>query len=431
MTESTASGARDPHSRSRLAREADDGAIEPREAGFGTIVLLSHLGGHLQLDLANGFRELGWEVIGGATNTSDISTASWVGSERRPLYFTPMPLDRFSPHCSVALIPLRYCTPHSYRYTNARVRRSQLFDIAVSCHPGAPLRAFARSHPRALLLPHAVVRRDYATLPGTRDLEVGWVGSSSAPIYKRRRDLLPILADEFVMNDWKKRYPPNAIPRIYARSKVVVNISRDDRPSDASTRVFEAMAAGALLITRLPTELTELGFVEGEHFIGYSDDDDVPALVAHWLGCNGQRDEITRAARARVLSSFTYTDRARTLAHVAVSEGAALVASRRLSEATAAALVLNNTSRSADGQRLSVEDGPSSRPPACERRASYGQGSGRGVGNGDSVDVKPRVDVSAGLRSSHVRMMRVTLMGVNQAPSAGEKLSQARVCIRV
>jgi hypothetical protein len=66
----------------------------------------------------------------------------------------------------------------------------------------------------------------------------------------------------------------------------------------------------------------------------------VPALVAHWLGCNGQRDEITRAARARVLSSFTYADRARTLAHVAVSEGAALVASRRLSEATAAALVL-------------------------------------------------------------------------------------------
>jgi hypothetical protein len=228
----------------------------------------------------------------------------------------------------------------SYRYTNARLRRSRLFDIAVSCHPGAPLQAFARSHPRALLLPHAVVGRDYANLPDTRDLEVGWVGSSSGPIYQRRRDLLPTLADRFVMNDWKKRYPPNAIPRIYARSKVIVNISRDDWPSDANTRVFEAMAAGALLITQLPTELTELGFVEGEHFIGYSNDADVPALVAHWLDWNGQRDEIARAARARVLSSFTYRDSARALAHVAVNEGAALVASRRLSEPTAAALVL-------------------------------------------------------------------------------------------
>ena len=340
MTESTASAAWDPHSRSRWATEADDGAIEPREAGFGTTVLLSHLGGHLQLDLANGFRELGWEVIwwGHEDERYFNSFVGGIGTPALVLY-----ADAAGP-----VFPSLLRCPHptavlhsdSYRYTNARVRRSQLFDIAVSCHPGAPLHAFARSHPRALLLPHAVVRRDYATLPETRDLEVGWVGSSSAPIYQRRRDLLPILADKFVMNDWKKRYPPNAIPRIYARSRVVVNISRDDWPSDASTRVFEAMAAGALLITQLPTELTELGFVEGEHFIGYSDDDDVPALVAHWLGCNGQRDEITRTARARVLSSFTYTDRARTLAHVAVSEGAALVASRRLSEATAAALVL-------------------------------------------------------------------------------------------
>lgn len=52
-----------------------------------------------------------------------------------------------------------------------------------------------------------------------------------------------------------------------------------------------------------------------------------------------------------------------------------------------------------------------------------------GDGDGDGVDVKPSVDVSAGLRSSHVRMMRVTVMGVNQAPSAGESCPGARVCI--
>jgi hypothetical protein len=340
VTDSTFSEAQGSESNTTGFGEAMDRAADSRGLTAGTVVLLANLGGHLQLDLANGFRELGWEVI-------------WWGHEDER-YFNSFvsgirpPALVLSADAAGPIFPSLLRCPHptavlhsdSYRYTKARVRRSQLFDIAVSCHPGAPLQAFARYHPRALLLPHAVAEGDYATLPETRDLEVGWVGSSSAPIYQRRRDLLPTLADRFVMNDWKKRYPSNAIPGIYARSKVVVNISRDDQPSDASTRVFEAMAAGALLITQLPTELTELGFVEGEHFVGYPNDADVPGLVAHWLGCNGQRDEIARAARARVLSSFTYTHRARTLAHVAVNEGAALVAARRLGEATAAALVL-------------------------------------------------------------------------------------------
>ncbi len=34
-------------------------------------------------------------------------------------------------------------------------------------------------------------------------------------------------------------------------------------------RVFEAMAAGDSADHSLPTELSELGFVDGEHFIGY------------------------------------------------------------------------------------------------------------------------------------------------------------------
>ena len=81
------------------------------------------------------------------------------------------------------------------------------------------------------------------------------------------------------------------------------------------------MAAGALLVTQVPTELTELGFVEGRHFVGYTNHAVVPSLVAEWLGRDGAREEIADAARMRVLSSFTYANRAETLADIAAREG--------------------------------------------------------------------------------------------------------------
>jgi hypothetical protein len=191
-----------------------------------------------------------------------------------------------------------------------------------------------------LLFPHVVAPEEYKDLNPERDLEVGWVGTTQARIYGRRRQLLPKLARAFVMNDWERRCPPVLIPQLYARSKIVVNISRDDWPSDANTRVFEAMAAGALLVTSLPTELTDLGFVEGRHFVGYHKDVEVIDIVRHWLRDDVGRSAIADAGRAKILSEFTYERRVRTLARIAVDEGADLVARRRVSESAAAAIIL-------------------------------------------------------------------------------------------
>ncbi|MEM4218097.1 MAG: glycosyltransferase [Candidatus Methanomethylicaceae archaeon] len=55
----------------------------------------------------------------------------------------------------------------------------------------------------------------------------------------------------------------------------MVNISRDDFPHDANMRCFEVMAAGALLVTSLPTELADLGFEEGRHFVGFEHEQDL------------------------------------------------------------------------------------------------------------------------------------------------------------
>jgi spore maturation protein CgeB len=52
------------------------------------------------------------------------------------------------------------------------------------------------------------------------------------------------------MNEWWRLYTYEEMVKVYQRSKIVVNVGRDDYPQDANLRVFEAMAAGALLITQ-------------------------------------------------------------------------------------------------------------------------------------------------------------------------------------
>ena len=323
----------------RVRVTADVSGPNLRSPGPGTLVLLSNLAAHLQHDLANAFRDLGWEVVWWG-HEDERHFNHFVGDIQPPALV--LYADAAGP-----LFPSLVRCPHptavlhvdSHRWPEARARRSQLFDIAASCHPGLPFQLLARTHRKPLLLPHVVVGRDFESSHETRDLEVGWVGSTRAPFYQRRRHLLPVLASKFLMNDWRRRYSSNVIPSIYARSKIVVNISGDDCPWDANTRVFEAMAAGALLVTQVPTELTELGFVEGRHFVGYADDAEVPLVVAEWLGRDRARKEIAAAGRTRVLSKFTYANRAETLVDISVEEGRALVSSRSLDESAAAGLV--------------------------------------------------------------------------------------------
>jgi hypothetical protein len=112
------------------------------------------------------------------------------------------------------------------------------------------------------------------------------------------------------MNDAGRHYTPEEMADIYCSSKIVVNVSRDDWPQDANMRCFEAMAAGALLITRMPSELTDLGFEEDVHFAGWRDPDEVSKIVESWLRNDARREEAARRARALVLNAHTYDARA-------------------------------------------------------------------------------------------------------------------------
>lgn len=201
----------------------------------------------------------------------------------------------------------------TYAYTRRRMRWSMLFDYAFVFNSGFDEIFRQAGHPRPIVLPHAVDKILFQEVSGERIYEVGWVGRLDYPVYTRRRRIIPLLAERFRMNEWQRWYSQEEMAEIYKSSKVVVNVSRDDYLQESNMRTFEAMAAGALLITGIPTDLTQLGFQEGKHFVGYRDEKEIIDLVSYYLANDRERRQIAQAGREKVLQEHTYDKRVETI----------------------------------------------------------------------------------------------------------------------
>ena len=206
-------------------------------------------------------------------------------------------------------IPTVCFHPDTYAFTERRIRWSALFDQVAVFHPDYERRFAAAGHPGAFLLPHAVRRCLFEGPDAPREFEIGWVGQTSGEFYNARSEWLPKLAREFRANDWSRSYTIEGVASVYRRSRIVVNIGRDDFPQDANLRVFEVLASGALLLTSLPTELAQLGFVEGVHFVGYRRPIEIPGLIRKYLDDESARSRIAETARTLVLAEHTYDRR--------------------------------------------------------------------------------------------------------------------------
>jgi hypothetical protein len=205
----------------------------------------------------------------------------------------------------------------TYAYTQRRISWSMLFDLVFVFHPGYDIEFRAAGHPGAHFIPHAIEPSLFLGEEPDRVFEIGWVGQARGPLYRTRERLLPSLSRSFRMNDWGKRHEPEEMAWIYRQSKIVVNIARDDFPQDANLRTFEAMAAGALLLTVLPTELTRIGFEDGVHFVGYRNEAEIAPLVRKYLLEESARRRIAEGARDKVLCEHTYDQRVETILELA------------------------------------------------------------------------------------------------------------------
>jgi hypothetical protein len=217
----------------------------------------------------------------------------------------------------------------TYNNTARRIRWSTLFDVPVLFHPGFDKKYRDAGHSHPLTLAHAAQRDFYDTNPVEKTIDLGWVGRTEGAPFATRKRVLPILAREFRMNDWGTLYTLEDAAGIYRKSKIVLNISRDDYPQDANMRVFEAMAAGAHLITGVPTNLGALGFTEGEHFVGYESEGDIAKLIQECLNDEPRRLRIATAGRQLVLAHHTYDARVESLVKFISDYGKAFSAPAR------------------------------------------------------------------------------------------------------
>jgi hypothetical protein len=194
----------------------------------------------------------------------------------------------------------------TYAFTRRRITWSMLYDQAIVFHPEYPAIFQNAGHPNTVFFAHAVETDFFPATELKRIFEVGWVGQVEGAIYTMRGPILSALAQSFRMNEPGRRYTPEEMARVYRQSRVVVNVGRDDFPQDANLRTFEAMAAGALLITALPTELAQIGFKDGEHFVGYRQSAEIDHIVRKYLDDEAARKRIADAGRAKVMSEHTY-----------------------------------------------------------------------------------------------------------------------------
>ena len=218
----------------------------------------------------------------------------------------------------------------TFAYTEHRIRWSMLFDYAVVFHPGFGDIFRVAGHPRPITTSHAVDLTLFQSRREKRIFEVGWVGQTSGPIYKTRRSVVRDLGANFRMNDWRRFYSPEEMAAVYQQSYVVVNVARDGYPQDANMRVFEVMASGALLLTRVPSELTAIGFEEGVHFVGYKDPREIVCIIRHYLNDADSRGRITKAAYEKVTLEHTYDCRVNQLLQTVETDAGQLFAPARL-----------------------------------------------------------------------------------------------------
>ncbi|HEX9780135.1 MAG TPA: glycosyltransferase [bacterium] len=196
--------------------------------------------------------------------------------------------------------------PHSFR----KIRRTAgRYDLLLSCHLSG-----AERLPGAEWLPVACDPRVHAAPPQGAVWDVAFVGNDGG------------VPRKFILQALRERYPSSRIGRaphtdlahIYGRARVGFNFSI---ANDVNMRMFEVMAAGALLVTNALDngEMEALGLEPGEHLVTYRRPEELFEVIDRYLADEPARTEIARAGSSLVLERHTYAHRLRRLLELAES----------------------------------------------------------------------------------------------------------------
>ena len=182
---------------------------------------------------------------------------------------------------------------------------SRLFDDVLLYSPHA-LELLPHDRARVHWVPLGIDPKLFDERGAARDLDVACVGSSGGH-WRSRDRLLAAIAARYKTNDFFEPRPFEEIPGLYSRARIVIHIPIADA---LGTRIFEAMACGALLICGRVTGLDEL-FMDGRHLVVYENEQQALEQIDYYLRHDDQRSRIARAGHDEVHRAHTYAHRFR------------------------------------------------------------------------------------------------------------------------
>ncbi|MHB8742007.1 MAG: CgeB family protein [Sulfuricaulis sp.] len=190
------------------------------------------------------------------------------------------------------------------------LRIGRLFDVTFVAQKQyvARLRADGLHQVYWLPLAFAPEIAPEAALP--RQYELAYVGSDDPRMHPERHALLTAIRHK-LDPVFIGRADPREMMRIYAQAKMVFNKSVNN---DINMRYFEAMGAGAVLLTDpIRDNGVEELFDPKHHFVQYQDEASLLRAIEMLRQDPARGQEIGAAARGHVLSQHTYAHRAKAL----------------------------------------------------------------------------------------------------------------------
>ncbi len=247
---------------------------------------------------SNGLWEPRKVVMGFPADTCIHDLISRYG--RCDLFLYIEPLGLIPRNLNESPIPTACVISDCHRQLEPRLALSKFFDH-VFLYQRNYLERFS-SHPPGNVhwLPYACDVENFKTQETDRDLDVAFIGNLFEPGNERRK-ILDILNEKYRLNE-RRYYLQEEIPKIYSRSKIVLNLPIGD---DLNFRFFEALSCGALLITKRLNSGQEELFKEEIHYVAFDDKHELLEKIEFYLENEEARMKIAEAGYETVKKSHT------------------------------------------------------------------------------------------------------------------------------
>lgn len=190
------------------------------------------------------------------------------------------------------------------------LRIGRLFDVTFVAQKQYVERLRADGLRQAYWLPLAFAPEIAPEGALERKYELAYVGSDDPQMHPKRHALLTAIKQK-VAPVFVGKASPREMMRIYSQAKMVFNKSVNN---DINMRYFEAMGAGAVLLTdRVRGNGVKELFRPGEHFIEYEDAKSLLHAVERLRHDAEACRKIGEAARTHILARHTYGHRVQAL----------------------------------------------------------------------------------------------------------------------